>query len=785
MKIAVVGPSPVPFVIGGIENMLWGLYEQINRQTEHQAEIIKLPSRELSFWDLIEDYYQFYQLDLNHFDAVIVSKYPAWMVQHDHKIFYVAHRLRGLYDTYHLMRQPQEVPRGNRQIDKILDYMNAHPYPGQLNTFFSMLHDLKQNAGEEEAEFFEFPGPLIRKIVHYMDDFSFQEHVPGKFYSISRTVKERKEYFPADSSVDVVYLPSSSQHTEEGTYDHIFMVSRLDKPKRIDLLIKAMKYVKSDIPLYIAGTGPEEEYLKKLAGKDSRIHFLGFTSDEAVKEYYANSLVIPYFPQAEDYGLITIEAMMHKKPVITTSDAGGPTEFVRDYETGFVVECTPKAIAEKIDYLAQHREEAKRMGEKAFSVVKGITWKSVLSALLEEAEDWDRPRKKITVTSTFGIYPPQGGGQARTYNIFKEVGKWADVEIMSYTNSDKSPYDMNLAKGLREICIPRSAAHQKKIWKLEEKMRVPMSDIAELTLASETAEYKKRLQESIQKSDLVVFSHPYLYPLGKQYLDGRAFIYDAQDVEYQIKKAILPESNMKEALLENIYQSEKECCEHAAFIICCSEEDKEELQRLYHVPAEKIIVVANGVDTEKVKFTSVAEREANKARLGLSNEKIGIFMGSWHGPNLEACEVIFKIAELCSDAKFLLLGSQCQYFQNRDLPQNVAMMGLVSEETKANVFQTADFALNPMYSGSGTNLKMFDYMAGGIPIITTEFGTRGIQEKQLFHLADTVETFAREIHTFQLETENDRVNLARKYVEERFDWRVIVKALRDKLIILQ
>lgn len=783
MKIALVGPSPVPFVIGGIENMLRGLYEQINQHTPHQAEIIKIPSREHGFWELIESYYQFYKLDLSHFDAVIVTKYPAWMVQHDHKVFYVAHRLRGLYDTYHLMNQPLDTPRGNAKIDKILDYMDANPCPDDLDIFFGLLHDLKQHVGPEEAKFLNFPGPFIRKLVHYMDDFAFNHNALETFYSISKTVKERAEYFPEKSTVEVVYLPSGNQHTKEGKYDYIFMVSRLDAPKRIDMLIKAMKYVKSDIPLYIAGTGPEKEKLEKLAAKDGRIHFLGFITDREVEDYYANALVIPYFPQEEDYGLITYESMMHRKPVITTEDAGGPTEFVHDYETGFVTKCEPKAIAEKIDYMAQHIQEAKRMGENGYTLVKGITWESLLDTILHEASEQFKPRKKITVLSTFGIYPPQGGGQARTYSIFREIGKSADVEIVSYTTSDKNLFDKTIARGLREICVPRSASHQAKIWDLERKAKVPMSDIGELTLASETKEYVSRLQQSIQKSDMVIFSHPYLYPLGRQYLNGKEFIYDAQDVEYIIKKGILPESNIKENLLEQIYQTEKECCENAAFVMCCSEEDQEQLSSLYHIPTDKIVVVPNGVNTKEIHFTSVEKRLENKRKLGLTDEKIGIFMGSWHGPNLEACEVVFQIAERCPDVKFLLIGSQCQYFRDRKLPQNVAMMGLVSEEVKARVFSAVDFALNPIYSGSGTNLKMFDYMAGGLPVITTRFGTRGIKEKDHFILAGTVEEFVQKIKEFSLVKEENRIQAARAYVQSTFDWVVATRELQHRLFI--
>ena len=774
MKIAIVGPSPIPFAVGGMENMIGGLYEQINHNTDHQAELIKLPTKEHGFWDLIESYYRFYKLDVSHFDAIIVSKYPAWMVQHNNKIFYVAHRLRGLYDTYHYMNQPTEVKRGNTKIDQILDYIDTFPHPDSLDTFFNLLFTLKDTASANETPYFEFPGPFIRKLVHYMDDYAFGETDLENYFSISRTVKDREDYFPASSHVEVVYLPPAQISNSTGLYKHIFMVSRLDKPKRIDMLIKAMKYVKSEIQLYIAGTGPEKEKLEKLAGKDKRIHFLGFVSDEEVDSYYANSLVIPYFPQEEDYGLITIEAMMHRKPVITTVDAGGPTEFVHNYQTGFVTECDAKAIAEKIDYMVQHEEKAMEMGENAFRVVNSITWQTVLDTILKEATERYKPRKKITVTSTFGIYPPLGGGQSRTYNIFREVGKWADVEVVSYTDCNQPSFNDMIAKGVREIRTPRSLAHQELLWKMERKAQAPMTDIGELTLGGQTAQYVKCLSASIEKSDLVIFSHPYLYPLAKKYLCGKPFIYEAQDVEYIIKKGILPESRVKQELIDLIFKVEKECCDNAEIILTCSEEDRKKICEVYHIPREKIIVVPNGVNTKEIQFTSVQQRRQNKMKLGLNEEKIGVFMGSWHGPNLEACKVLFQIAERCPDAKFMLMGSQCGYFKDKALPENVALMGLVSEETKAAVFRTVDFALNPMYSGSGTNLKMFDYMASGLPIITTEFGARGIEKKDSFIIANTVDEFVEAVNGFSLEQEAQQVVQARAYAEDTFDWKVIV-----------
>ena len=51
MKIAIIAPSPVPFGIGGIENLVSRICNEINQNTIHCAEIIKLPCKEFEFWD--------------------------------------------------------------------------------------------------------------------------------------------------------------------------------------------------------------------------------------------------------------------------------------------------------------------------------------------------------------------------------------------------------------------------------------------------------------------------------------------------------------------------------------------------------------------------------------------------------------------------------------------------------------------------------------------------------------------------------------------------------------
>lgn len=99
MRVAVVAPSPVPFRRGGAER-LWAGLEHALVEAGHDAELIKLPVRELVLPDLVSGYEQFAGLDLSHFDLVISGKYPAWMIEHPNHVVYLLHPLRGLYDLY-------------------------------------------------------------------------------------------------------------------------------------------------------------------------------------------------------------------------------------------------------------------------------------------------------------------------------------------------------------------------------------------------------------------------------------------------------------------------------------------------------------------------------------------------------------------------------------------------------------------------------------------------------------------------------------------------------------
>jgi len=229
-----------------------------------------------------------------------------------------------------------------------------------------------------------------------------------------------------------------------------------------------------------------------------------------------------------------------------------------------------------------------------------------------------------------------------------------------------------------------------------------------------------------------------------------------------------------------VKECEEMACRRSDLILATSEEDRDLLGELYGVLPEKVHVIPNGVDTAQIEFTRREERGAAKRSVGLERPTI-LFVGSWHPPNLEALEFIMdELAPQNDECIFLVVGSVKDYYirahDDTSIPQNVLLLGVVEEEEKEEIYRIADIAINPMFSGAGTNLKMLDYLASGIPVISTAFGARGLSAGETVCICER-SAFSECIAELLGDSEAC-VQLAkrgRELVEEQYDWRKIVE----------
>jgi glycosyltransferase involved in cell wall biosynthesis len=165
---------------------------------------------------------------------------------------------------------------------------------------------------------------------------------------------------------------------------YVLSVGRLETLKRTDLLVRAAAFLPPSARVEIVGEGSERAALEDLArtlGLGDRLRFRGRMDDEEVRALYARCTAVFYAPYDEDYGLVTLEAFQSGKPVVTTTDAGGPLEFVRDGATGRVVEPAAEAIGRALAELLADRALAARLGEAGRLAVSELSWDHVVATL--------------------------------------------------------------------------------------------------------------------------------------------------------------------------------------------------------------------------------------------------------------------------------------------------------------------------------------------------------------------------------------------------------------------
>jgi glycosyltransferase involved in cell wall biosynthesis len=169
--------------------------------------------------------------------------------------------------------------------------------------------------------------------------------------------------------------------------DFILSVGRLDRAKRIDLLLDALA-ADGTLRAVVAGEGPDRGRLERHAerhGLNGRVEFAGRVDDEHLADLYGRCLAVFYAPVDEDFGMVPYEAFLSEKPVVTTTDAGGPLEIVADRRTGLVVEPSAPDLARACSWLREHREDAASWGRAGKTIAEQVTWASVVDRLLAAA----------------------------------------------------------------------------------------------------------------------------------------------------------------------------------------------------------------------------------------------------------------------------------------------------------------------------------------------------------------------------------------------------------------
>jgi glycosyltransferase involved in cell wall biosynthesis len=329
----------VPFVRGGAELMAESLVDAL-RARGHEAELVTIPFKWYPGARVLDQAFLWRLVDLTEsdgrpIDRVIATKFPAYAVRHSNKVVWVLHQFRQAYD-----------------YDRT-----------ELGQF--------SESAEDRA---------TRAAVERLDAVALGE--ARKVFATSRNVADRLRRFNGIEADVLPHPPQPLPYRTAASEGFVLSVNRLDRAKRIDLLIEAAKREPS-LRIVITGEGPDRQRLESLAsGLNGQVEFVGRVDGDRLADLYARCLAVYYAPVDEDFGMVPYEAFLSGKPVVTTNDAGGPLEVVHDRETGVVVAPEPAEIARAAVYLGQHAGEANAWGLAGRALAERVTWDACVDALL-------------------------------------------------------------------------------------------------------------------------------------------------------------------------------------------------------------------------------------------------------------------------------------------------------------------------------------------------------------------------------------------------------------------
>lgn len=342
-KKVVVLHAQVPFVRGGAEILVENLVKNLKRR-KFDAELISIPFKWYPHATLLDSYFMWRMVDLTEsngekIDLVIPLKVPTYAVRHHNKVTWVMHQYRAAYD-----------------LKDNVEFRGLNTIPGGRE----VLHKIEK-----------------------MDNMFLPES--KVIYTISKNVAARLKKYNNITASPLYHPPVLAGRYFCGEQeDYILSVGRLDESKRVDLLIRALPYCDKKLRVMIAGKGNMQPILEKLA-KDldvsDRVSFLGFVPDDDLLRLYANALAVCYPPIDEDYGYITLETFLSKKPVISCHDSGGVLEFLEHNHNGIVCDANPEEIGEAFNRFFHNKKLAQDYGMDGYEKVKDIKWDHVIDEL--------------------------------------------------------------------------------------------------------------------------------------------------------------------------------------------------------------------------------------------------------------------------------------------------------------------------------------------------------------------------------------------------------------------
>ncbi|OYR89656.1 hypothetical protein DJ71_03860 [Halorubrum sp. E3] len=294
------------------------------------------------------------------------------------------------------------------------------------------------------------------------------------------------------------------------------------------------------------------------------------------------------------------------------------------------------------------------------------------------------------------------------------------------------------------------------------------------------------LRDRISEADVILVREPWQFETVDELTpESTPIVYSSHNVETE-RFAEISRPLFDRRTMDRVRKLEQYAVDHADMIVTTSERDAD-VYRTEFGSAVPHVVAPNGTYEDAIRphepdTEGVVEL---RSRYDIAEDAtVCLFMGSDYQPNVVAAEHVVELARELPSVEFVVMGTVGNSLSSGEVPDNVTIIGYVEDDFEAH-FDLADIALNPMTKGGGTNIKLIDYFARSLPVVSTPFGARGIE------VTDGEEIVVAEIGDFsaaisELGTESAlRIAIgaaARERASDRYTWEAGSNKMRSAFV---
>lgn len=338
-------------------------------------------------------------------------------------------------------------------------------------------------------------------------------------------------------------------------------------------------------------------------------------------------------------------------------------------------------------------------------------------------------KKKLLALNFFPSFtPPITGGEQRSFFLLKALAQDFDVVSVVPTYPDTRRESVLLAPGLTEVRFPKTKQYS-TVYNhlLREKEAIHTTAISYALAGACHVAMLDYLTQIWATVDGVILQHASCSAiLDALCLPKKPTFYLSHNCEFELA-ANAYAHNDKHDYPCLMHQLEYRACQYSDLVVSVSQEDSEKFVHLFAARPENVCVAGNGsidrFDGSDITFASS------------TNPASAIFLGSKWGPNLSAAKYICNdLAPLCPNITFHICGNVCDKLREVASQNNVLLHGTLSDEALGELMTTTHIGLNPILDGAGSNVKLADYLAHGLHVVSTPKGSRGF-ERELENLS--------------------------------------------------